>query len=150
MSKTRPSIHLNDGVLSILWTGVEGSCEPPEVNTCCLLVLLVCGNVGGSHADSSPDGVPPLAWRHRPKNQCAVNGKTKDHGDVLQCQRDLSTWKAKPVGLVTPPVHKCRQRGRVHHQQTVSDEASKQQETCTAYEWCVPLIPRAHLDFSGN
>jgi hypothetical protein len=45
MPKTRPSIPLNDGVLSILRTGVEVSCEPPGVNARRLLVLL--GTSGG-------------------------------------------------------------------------------------------------------
>jgi hypothetical protein len=81
MPKTRPSIPLNDGVLSILRTGVEVSCEPPGVNARRLLVLL--GTSGGSKADSSPDGVPPPAWRHHLRNRHAVNGETKDHGDIL-------------------------------------------------------------------
>jgi hypothetical protein len=55
MPKRRPTIPLNDDVLSILQTGVEVSCEPPGVNTHHLLVLLVCGNVEGSKANSSPN-----------------------------------------------------------------------------------------------
>jgi hypothetical protein len=47
MPKTRPSIPLNDGVLSTPRARVEVSCEPPRVNDHRLIVLLVCGNVGG-------------------------------------------------------------------------------------------------------
>jgi hypothetical protein len=141
MPKTRPSIPLNDGVLSILQTGVEVSYEPPGVNACHLLVLLVCRNVKGLKVDSSPDGVPPPAWRHRPRNRCAVDGETKDHGDVLQCHCGLPTRKVERVGLRMPLVHKCHQCGGVHHRQTAGDEASKQQEPRTTYEWRVPLVP---------
>jgi hypothetical protein len=84
MPKTRLSIPLNDVILSILQTGVEVSCEPPRVNAYRILVLLLYGNIGGSKVDSSPDRVPPPAWSHRPRNQRVVDGKTKDHGDVLQ------------------------------------------------------------------
>jgi hypothetical protein len=142
MSKTRPSIPLNDGVLSILRTGVKVSCEPPGVNAHRLLVLLVWGNVGESKVDSSPNGVPPPAWRHRPRNRRVVDGETKDHSNVLQCHRGLPTWKVERVGLRTPPVHKCRQCGGVHHRQTTGDKVSKRQEPCMAYKWRVPLVPR--------
>jgi hypothetical protein len=142
MPKTRSTIPLNDGVFSTLWAGVKVSCEPPRVNAHRLLVLLVCGNVGGSHADSSPDGVPPPAWRHHPTNRRAVDGKTKDHGDVLQCHCGLPTRKVECVGLRTPLIHKCHQRGGVHHRQTAGDELSKWQETHTPYERLIPLIPR--------
>jgi hypothetical protein len=47
MLKTRPSIPLNDGVLSILRAGVKVSCELPGVDVHRLPVLLVHGNVGG-------------------------------------------------------------------------------------------------------
>jgi hypothetical protein len=63
------------------------------VNAYHLLVLLVCENVKGSQADSSRDGVPPPGWRHHPRNWCAIDGKTKDHGDVLQHHHGLPTWK---------------------------------------------------------
>jgi hypothetical protein len=108
MPKTRPSIPLNDGVLSTLKAGVEVSCELPRVNARRLPVLLVYGNIGVSQADSRHDGVPPPAWRHRPTNRSVINGKTKDHGDVLQRHRGLPTRKVEHVGLWTPPVHKCR------------------------------------------
>jgi hypothetical protein len=125
MPKTRPSIPLNDGVLSTFRAGVKISCEPPSVNAHHLLVLLVCGNIEGSQADSSPDRVPPPAWVHRPTNRCAINGKTKDHDDILQHHRGLSTRKVEHVGLYTPPVVMCRQHGGVHHQQIAGDEPSK-------------------------
>jgi hypothetical protein len=115
MPKTTSSIPLNDGVLSTPWAGVEVSCEPPKVNARRLPILLVYRNVRGSHADSSPDGVRSLAWRDHPTNQHAVDGKTKDHGNVLQHHRGLPTWKVEHVDLWTPPVHKCHQHGRVHH-----------------------------------
>jgi hypothetical protein len=140
-AKTRPSIPLNDGVLSILQTGVEVRHEPPRVNTHHLFVLLVCGNVRGSKAGSSPNGVPPPAWRHRPRNWCVVDRKTKDHGDILQHHRGLPTRKVEHVGLRTPLVHKRRQRGIIHHRQTADDEVSKRQKPCMAYERHVPLVP---------
>jgi hypothetical protein len=45
------------------------------------------------------------------------------------------------VGLRTPPVHKRRQSGGVHHRQTADDELSKPQESRMLYERCIPLIP---------
>jgi hypothetical protein len=96
---------MNDGVLSILRTGVKVSCEPLGVNAHRLLVLLVCRNIGGSNVDSSPNGVPLPAWRHSPRNRCAVDGETKDHGNVLQRHRGLPTQEVERVGLWTPPVH---------------------------------------------
>jgi hypothetical protein len=118
-------------------------CEPPGVNAHHLLVLVVCGNVRGRlNADSSPDRVPPPSWKHRPTNWSAVDGKTKDHGGVLQRHRHLNGRKVDRVGLRTPPVHRCRQHGGVHYRQTAGDEPSKQQEPRTLYEWRIPLIPR--------
>jgi hypothetical protein len=64
-----------------------------------------------------------------------------DHGNILQHHHGLATWNVKRVGLRTPPVNQSRQRGRVHHQQTASDEPSKRQEPRTLYEWHVPLVP---------
>jgi hypothetical protein len=142
MPKTRPSIPLNDGVLSILRTGVKVSGEPSGVNAHCLLVLLVYGDIVGSKADSSPDGVPPPAWRHRPRNRRAIDGEAKDHGNIVQCHCGLPTRKVERVDLWMPLVHKCCQRGGVHHRQTAGDEVSKRQESCMAYEQHVPLIPR--------
>jgi hypothetical protein len=55
MPKTRPSVPLNDSVLSILRIGVKVSYEPTGVDAQRLLVLLVYGNVEGSNADSRPD-----------------------------------------------------------------------------------------------
>jgi hypothetical protein len=115
MTMTRPSIPLNDGILSTLREGVKVSCEPPGVDARRLPVLLVCGNIRGLQANSSPDEVPPPAWSHRPRNRTAIDGKTKDHGDILQRHRGLATRKVKRVGLRMPPVDKCRQRGGVHH-----------------------------------
>jgi hypothetical protein len=46
------------------------------------------------------------------------------------------------VGLQMPLVHKCRQRGGVHHRQIAEHEASKRQEPGTSYERRVLLIPR--------
>jgi hypothetical protein len=129
MPKARSSILLNDGVLRTLRVGVEVSCEPPGVNAHSLLVLLVCGNIGGSHANSSPDRDPPPAT-----NRCVVDGKTKDHDDILQHHRGLPTQKVEHVGLWVPPVHKCRQRGGVHHRQITDDKLSKRQEPRTPYE----------------
>jgi hypothetical protein len=74
MPKTRLSIPLNDGVLSILRIGVKLSCEPPRVNAHHLIVLLFCGNIEGSKTNSSPDRVPPPSWRHRPRNWRAIDG----------------------------------------------------------------------------
>jgi hypothetical protein len=125
MPKIRSRIPLNDGVLNTLRPGVEVSYEPPRVNVHRLLVLLVCGNVGGSHADSSPDRVPPPAWRHRPTNRRAIDENTKDHGDVLQRHCGLPTRKVERVGLQMRPVDKCHQCGGVHHRQTASDESTK-------------------------
>jgi hypothetical protein len=125
MPNTRPNIPLNDCVLSTLRAGVEVSCEPPGVHTRHLLVLLICGDVGGLNADSLSDGIPPPDGRYHPTNRSAVDGKTKDHSDVLQCHRGLTTWKVKRVGLQTPPIHKCYQCGRVHQRQTVGDKSSK-------------------------
>jgi hypothetical protein len=112
------------------------------VNIRRLHVLLVYRNVRGSQADSSRDGVPPPGWRHRPRNWCAVNGKTEDHGDVMQRHRGLPTQKVERVGLQTPPVYKCRQRGKVHHRQMAGHETSKRQEPGTPYEQRVPLVPQ--------
>jgi hypothetical protein len=141
MPKTRPSIPLNDGVLSTLRAGVEVSCEPPGVDARQLLVLLVCGKVGGSNADSFPDTVPPTTWRHRPTDRSVIDGKTNDHADILQHHRGLMTRKVECVGLRTPLVHKSHQHGGVHHQQIAGDELSKRQEPRTSYERCVLLIP---------
>jgi hypothetical protein len=44
------------------------------------------------------------------------------------------------VGLWTPPVYKCHQRGGVHHRQMAGHETSKWQEPGTLYERCVPLV----------
>jgi hypothetical protein len=112
------------------------------VNARRLPVLLVCRNVGGSQVNNSHDGVPPPGSRHHPRNRCAVDGKTEDHGDVLQRHRDLPTRKVERVGLQTPPVYMCRQRGRVHHRQMAGHDMSKRPEPNTPYEWCVPLVPR--------
>jgi hypothetical protein len=131
MPKTRPSIPLNDGVLSTLRAGVEVSCEPPGVDARQLLVLLVCGKVGGSNADSFPDTVPPTTWRHRPTDRSVIDGKTNDHAGVLQHHRGLATRKVERVGLRMPLVHKSHQRGGVHHQQIACDELSKRQEPRT-------------------
>jgi hypothetical protein len=142
MPKTRPSIPLNDGILNILRARVEVTCEPPGVNAHCLLALLVCENVGGSHNDCSRNGVPPPAWRHHPRNWRAVDGKTKDHGEVLYTHRGLPTQKVECVGLWMPPVYKCRQHGGVYHRQTTGDGASKRQEPRMSYERRESLIPR--------
>jgi hypothetical protein len=99
MSKTRPSITLNDSVLSTLRAGVEVSCEPHGVDPLRLLVLLVCGNIKWSNADSSLDGVPPPIWKHRATNQSAVDEKTNDHDDVLQRHRGLITRKVERVDI---------------------------------------------------
>jgi hypothetical protein len=112
------------------------------VNAHRLPILLVCRNVRGSQVDSSRDGVPPPGWRHRPINRCAIDGKTEDHGNVLQHHRDLPTWKVERVGLRTSPVYKCHQRGRVHHRPMAGHDTSKRQEPDTPYEWRIPLIPR--------
>jgi hypothetical protein len=105
MSKTRPSITLNDSVLSTLRAGVEVSYEPHGVDPLHLLVLLVCGNIEWLNAESSLDGVPPPIW-HRATNRSAVDGKTNDHDDVLQRHRGLVTRKMERVDLWMPSVHK--------------------------------------------
>jgi hypothetical protein len=89
MSKTRPSITLNDSVLSTLWAGVEVSCEPHGVDPLRLR----------SNADSSLDGVPPPIWKHRATNRSAVDGKTNDHDDVLQRHHGLVTRKMERMDL---------------------------------------------------
>jgi hypothetical protein len=142
MPKTRSSIPLNDGILSTLRPGVEVSCEPPRVNARRLLVLLVCGNIGRSHTDSSPDRVPPPTWRQCPTNRRVIDGKTKDHDDILQRHCGLPTRKVEHVYLRTSPVHKCHQRGRIHHRQIVGNEPSKRYEPRTPYERRVPFISR--------
>jgi hypothetical protein len=141
MSKTRLIIPLNDYVLRTLWAGVEVSCEPPEVHTHRLLVLLICRNIGGLNVDSFSDRVPSLGRRHRPTNRSVVDGKTKDHGDVLQHHCGHATRKVQHVGLWMPLVHKCHQRGGVHHRKTVGDEPSKRQEHRMPYERLIPLVP---------
>jgi hypothetical protein len=35
------------------------------------------------NADSLSDGVPPPGGRHHPTNRSTVDGKTKDHGNIL-------------------------------------------------------------------
>jgi hypothetical protein len=138
---TRPNIPLNDCVLSTLRASVEVSGEPPGVHTHRLPVLLIRCNVGGSKANRLSDGVPPPGRRHHPTNRSAIDGKTKDHSDVLQHHSDLTRWKVERVGLQMPPVHERRQRGSVHLRQTMGDEPSKWQEPRMTYEWLVPLIP---------
>jgi hypothetical protein len=87
MSNTRPNITLNDCVLSTLRIVVEVSCEPLGGHACRLLVLLIWCDVGESKANRLSDGVPPLGRSHHPTNRSAIDGKTKDHGDVLQRSR---------------------------------------------------------------
>jgi hypothetical protein len=91
MPNTRPNIPPNDCVQSTLWVGVEVRCEPPGVHSHHLLVLLIRGDVSGSNADILSNGVPPPGGRHEPTNRSAVDGKTKDHGDVLQRHHGLAT-----------------------------------------------------------
>jgi hypothetical protein len=86
MPNTGPNITLNDRVLSTLWIGVEVSREPLRVHARHLSILLICGDVGGggsSKANSLSDGVPPPSRRHHPTNRSVIDGKTKDHGDIL-------------------------------------------------------------------
>jgi hypothetical protein len=85
MPKIRSSIPLNDSVLSTLRVGVELNYEPLRVNAHRLPILLVYGNVRGSQADSSPDGVPPPAWRHRPTNR-----------HCRRCEDQGSWWRPAP------------------------------------------------------
>jgi hypothetical protein len=141
MPNTRPNITLNDCILSTLWASVEVRCEPPGVHAHRLLVLLIGGDVRGSKANRLFDGVPPPGRRHQPTNRSVIDGKTEDHGDLLQCHRDLARWKVERVGLRTPPVHECCKCGGVHQRQTAVDELSKRQEPRMMYEWLVPLIP---------
>jgi hypothetical protein len=114
MHKKRVSVPLNHCVLSALQAGVKVSCEPTRVDTRRLLVHLVCRHVGGSNAGSSPDNVPPPPWRHWPTNQSVVNGKTKDHGDILKHHRGIAAHKVERVGLQTSLVHLCCQCHGVH------------------------------------
>jgi hypothetical protein len=65
--------------------------------------------------------------------QDVVNGKAKDHGDILKHHRGLAAQMVEHVGLRTPPVDKCHQHGGVHHRQTANDETSKRQEPRTPY-----------------
>jgi hypothetical protein len=125
MSNTRPNIPLNDSIISTLWAVAEVSCEPLRVHARCLSVLLIQCNIRGSKANCLSDRVSPLDRSHHPTDWSAVDGKTKDHGDVLQRHRDLARWKVECVGLRTPPVHEHHQRGGVHQRQTVGDEPSK-------------------------
>jgi hypothetical protein len=143
MPNTRHNIPLNDCVLSTLRAGVEVSCEPPGVHVRRLLVFLICGDVGGSNANSLYNGVPSPGGRHHPTNKSAVDEKTKDHGDILQRHRGLATRKVERVGLQTPLVDKCRQHDGVHQRQTAGgDEPSKRQEPRTTFERLIPLVPR--------
>jgi hypothetical protein len=141
MSNTRPNIHLNDDVLSTLRAGAKVSCEPPGVHAHRPPVLLIPWVVGGSKANRLSNGVPPPGRRHHPTNRSAVDGKTKDHDEVLQRHRDHPRRKVEHVGPRTPLVHECHQHGSVHQWQTVVHEPRKRQEPCTTYEWLTPLVP---------
>jgi hypothetical protein len=77
MPLTRPSIPLNDGVLSTLRAGAKVRCEPPRVNTRHLPLLLVHRNIKGLQANSSPDGVPPPIWSHRGVNRWPSMGRPR-------------------------------------------------------------------------
>jgi hypothetical protein len=111
------------------------------MHTCRLLVLLIPWDVGSSKANGLRDGVPQPGRRHHPTNRSAVNGKTKDHGDVLQRHHDLARRKVERVGLRTPPVHESHQRGGIHQRQTAVDEPSKRQEPRTTYEQLIQQVP---------
>jgi hypothetical protein len=115
------------------------------VHVCRLPILLIRCDVGGSKANRLSDRLPPPGGRHHPTNRRAIDGKTKDHGDVLQCHCDLVRWKVDCVGLRAPPVHERRQRSGVHQRQAAGDEPSKRQEPCTTYEWLIPHIPRQRV-----
>jgi hypothetical protein len=120
--------------------GDEVSCESPRMHAHRLLILLIHWDVRGSNANGLSNGVPPPGKRHHPTNRSAIDGKTKDHGDVLQHHRDLARRKVEHVGLWTPPVHECHQRGGIHQWQTMVDEPSKWQEPRTMYERLIPLV----------
>jgi hypothetical protein len=141
MSSTRPNIPLNDCVLSTLRASVKVSCEPPGVHARHLPIFLIRGDVRKSKSNHLSDGVPPPGRRHHPTNRSTVDGKTKNHGDVLQRHHNLARRKVEHVGLRMPPVHKCRQRGSVHQRQPAVDELSKRQKPCTTYDRLVPLVP---------
>jgi hypothetical protein len=108
--------------------------EPPRVHTHRLHVILIRCNVRGSKANRMSDGVPPPDRRHHPTNQSAVDGKTKDHDDVLQRHRDLARRKVERVGLQMPLIHEHRKRGGVHQRHTTGHEPSKGQELRLTYE----------------
>jgi hypothetical protein len=110
------------------------------MHVCHPLVLLIPWDVGGSKSNGLSDEVPLPSRRHHPQNRSAIYGKTKDLGDVLQRHRDLTRWKVERVGLWTPPVHECHQRGDAHQWQTAVDEPSKRQEPRTMYEQLIPLV----------
>jgi hypothetical protein len=108
-----------------------------------LLVLLIREHVRGSNADSLSYRVLPPGGRHHPTNRSDVDGKTKDHDDIMRRHCSLATRKVERVRLWTPPVHKCCQRGGVHQRQAAcGDEPKKRQEPRTTYERLIPLIPR--------
>jgi hypothetical protein len=48
-----------------------------------LHVLLIPWDVGRSKANGLSDGVPPPGRRQHPTNRSVIDGKTKDHDDVL-------------------------------------------------------------------
>jgi hypothetical protein len=116
--------------------------QPPGVHARHLPVLLIQCDGRGPKANRLSDGVPPLGRRHHPTNRSVVDGKTKDHDDILQHHRDLARWKVERVGLRMPPVHERRQRGGVHQRQTAGDKPSMWQEPRTTYERLIPLVPR--------
>jgi hypothetical protein len=111
------------------------------MHACRLLVLLIPWDVGRSKANGLRDGVPQPGRRHHPTNRSAVNGKTKDHGDILQRHHDLARRKVERVGLRTPPVHESHQCGGIHQRQTAVDEPSKRQEPRTTYEQLIQQVP---------
>jgi hypothetical protein len=141
MPNTRPNIPLNVCILSTLRACVQVSCEPPGVNAHHFLVLLIHGDVRGGGQMPIASTMVSLHPVHQLRNRSSVDGKTKDHGDILQYHRGLATRKVECVGLWTPLVHKCHQHDGVHQRQTAGKELSKRQEPRMMYEQLLPVIP---------
>jgi hypothetical protein len=125
MPKTRPSIPLNDGVLSTLRAGVKVSCEPPGVNAHRLLVLLVCGNVGGG------GGPLPIA---APTESLHLPGDTDPQTRVLSRGRPRIMATSCSVTVVSPHERWIMCVSECHRSTSVINVAP------SPYERHVPLI----------
>jgi hypothetical protein len=133
MPKIRSRIPLNDGILNTLRPGVEVSYEPTGVNVHRLIVLLVCGNVGGGGGhmliaapteslhppgDTVPQtGVPSMRIPRIMVMSCSVT-VVSPHGRwnvwVSRCDRSTSAINVVESIIDRPPVM-SRPSGRNPH-----------------------------------